>query len=438
MIPLSIKGREILKKKPTKVRWGLALFFCIIGVIAYMDRSNISIIAKPMMDDLGLDKVQFGLLASLFSLGYALVQIPAGLLAEKFGPRKMIAFSLIWWSVFTGLTGLVKSHSLLYVVRFLFGIGEGPMFPSNAVFNTNWFRKDEKARASSALLAGSYFGPVIAPIVTVYIYQYFGWQAVFYIFGILGIMIAAVWYVIARDYPEIHKLVNEQEKEYILENREIVETAKVRAPWSNFLKNSQFWALGLQYFIVLYIITFFLVWLPTYLLEDRGFSLSKMGFAASLPWLAILITVMSGGILSDYLVHKGFSKQISRSSLAISGLLVFIISMYLAVMTVSPYMNVLWLSLCLGSLGFTVVCSWAAATDLGRNFSGSVSGWMNLWGNLGAFVSPLLCGWLAENFGWNITLGVTVIPVFIAAILWVFVKPDTSLLTTTEQLPMNF
>lgn len=120
MIPLSIKGRDILKKKPTKVRWGLALFFFIIGVIAYMDRSNISIIAKPMMDDLGLDKVQFGMLASLFSLGYALVQIPAGLLAEKFGPRKMIAFSLIWWSVFTGLTGLVKSHSLLYVVRFLF------------------------------------------------------------------------------------------------------------------------------------------------------------------------------------------------------------------------------------------------------------------------------------------------------------------------------
>lgn len=158
-----------------------------------------------------------------------------------------------------------------------------------------------------------------------------------------------------------------------------------------FSESYRFWALGLQYFIVLYIITFFLVWLPTYLLEDRGFSLSKMGFAASLPWLAILITVMTGGVLSDYLVRKGFSKQISISSLAILGLIVFIISMSFPVMTVSPYMNVLWLSLCLCSLGFTVVCSWASATDLGRNFSGSVSGWMNLWGNLGAFVSPGRC-----------------------------------------------
>jgi ACS family glucarate transporter-like MFS transporter len=102
-----------------------------------MDRSNISIIAKPMMDDLGLDKVQFGMLASIFSLGYPLVQIR--LMAEKFGPRKMITFALVWWSVFTGLTAVVKSHGLLYMVRFLFGIGEGPMFPANAIFNTNWF-----------------------------------------------------------------------------------------------------------------------------------------------------------------------------------------------------------------------------------------------------------------------------------------------------------
>ncbi|WP_342604401.1 MFS transporter [Peribacillus sp. FSL E2-0159] len=105
-------------------------------------------------------------------------------MAEKFGPRKMITFALVWWSVFTGLTDVVKSHGLLYMVRFLFGIGEGPVFPANAVFNTNWFRRDKKARASIALLAGSYFGQVIAPIVTVYIYQYFGWQAVFYIFWI--------------------------------------------------------------------------------------------------------------------------------------------------------------------------------------------------------------------------------------------------------------
>lgn len=106
-----------------------------------MDRSNISYIAAPMMKDLGMTKTQFGLLASFFSLGYAFMQVPSGMLAEKFGPRKMITIALVWWSAFTILTGMIKHHGLLYFVRFLFGVGEAPMYPSNAVFNSFWFAK---------------------------------------------------------------------------------------------------------------------------------------------------------------------------------------------------------------------------------------------------------------------------------------------------------
>lgn len=130
-------------KPASRVRWWLAFLFFLIGLIAYMDRSNISIIAKPMMEDLSMDKIQFGLLASLFSLGYAVTQIPAGILAERIGARRTVFLSLIWWSVFTGLTAMVKSHGLLAAVRFLFGVGEGPMYPGNAVFNTYWFQKSE-------------------------------------------------------------------------------------------------------------------------------------------------------------------------------------------------------------------------------------------------------------------------------------------------------
>lgn len=144
-------------QKRSNVRWYFAIAFFIIGVIAYMDRSNISYIAPQMMADLGMDKKQFGLLASFFSLGYALMQVPSGMLAEKFGPRKMITIALLWWSVFTIFTGMIKHHGLLYFVRFLFGVGEAPMYPSNAVFNSTWFSKTEKGRASSALLAGSRF-----------------------------------------------------------------------------------------------------------------------------------------------------------------------------------------------------------------------------------------------------------------------------------------
>ncbi|MGG1368154.1 MFS transporter [Priestia megaterium] len=409
------------------VRWWLAFLFFLIGLIAYMDRSNIAIIAKPMMEDLNMNKVQFGMLASLFSLGYALSQIPAGIFAEKFGARRIVLYALIWWSVFTGLTALVKSHGLIGLVRFLFGVGEGPMYPGNAVFNTYWFPKQEKGRAASALLAGSYFGPVIAPIVTVTIYQALGWQAVFYIFALLGIIVAWIWHAVGRDKPEDHSWVSKEELDLIMKNRTVQQQKRQVAPWKQFLKNGRFWALGLQYFVVLYIVTFFLVWLPTYLLEARQFSLSSMGFAASLPWLCIFFTVMTGGAISDFMVKKGKSKMVARGSLAISGLLVFSISMYLAAYAEPPWMNVLWLTLALGSLGFPVVTSWAVAVDLGNEYSGSVSGWMNLWGNIGAFLSPILCGWLAQTVGWEGALLFSILPIVIAIGLWFFVRPDHSL-----------
>ncbi|SFE65490.1 MFS transporter [Fictibacillus sp. FJAT-27399] len=417
-------------KPRSRVRWWLALLFFVIGLIAYMDRSNIAVIAKPMMDDLNMTKVQFGLLASFFSLGYALSQIPAGMLAERFGARKIVFFALIWWSVFTGLTAIVKSHGLLAAVRFLFGVGEGPMYPGNAVFNTYWFPKQEKGRASSALLAGSYFGPVIAPVLTVAIFQQWGWEAVFYIFGILGLIVAFLWYLLGRNKPEDHPYISKEETQYILENRTVQEEKKEIAPWRFFLKNGRFWALGIQYFVVLYIVTFFLVWLPTYLQEARDFSLSSMGFAASLPWLCIFVTVMTGGAISDYLVKIGKSKLIARGALAIGGLIVFSISMYLAAYATTPWMNVLWLTISLGSLGFPVVTSWAAAVDLGNEFSGSVSGWMNLWGNIGAFLSPLLCGWLAQTVGWENTLIISIMPILVAVVLWFAVKPDRPLTET--------
>jgi ACS family glucarate transporter-like MFS transporter len=411
-----------------KLRWWLAFLFFIIGLVAYMDRSNISIIAVPMMEDLNMDKVQFGMLASLFSLGYALSQIPAGMLAEKFGARKIVFYALIWWSIFTGLTALVKSHGLMGLVRFLFGVGEGPMYPGNAVFNTYWFQKQEKGRAASALLAGSYFGPVIAPIITVAIYQWLGWEAVFYIFGLIGIVIAGIWYVIGRDKPEEHSWISKEELNLILSNRTVQAKEKKVAPWKKFLKNGRFWALGIQYFVVLYIVTFFLVWLPTYLLEARQFTLSSMGFAASLPWLCIFITVMTGGAISDYLVKKGKSKMIARGSLAIGGLLVFAVCMYFAAYATTPWINILGLTLALGALGFPVVTSWATAVDVGNEFAGSVSAWMNLWGNIGAFLSPILCGWLAQTIGWEGALLVSILPIFVTIILWFFIRPDRILI----------
>lgn len=430
------KVGENMDQKRTNIRWYFAIAFFIIGVIAYMDRSNISIIAGPMMEDLHLNKTQFGLLASFFSLGYAMMQVPSGFLAEKFGSKKMLTIALVWWSAFTILTGVVKNHGMLYAVRFLFGIGEAPMYPSNAVFNTNWFAKGEKGRASSALLAGSYFGPVIAPVVTIAIVNMFGWQAVFYIFGAIGFIIAILWMVIAKDLPEQHKMVNEAEKSYIMENRDIIKTEKSNAPWNIFLKRFSFYALAAQYFVVQFVVSLFLIWLPTYLTEQYNVKLidPDMAWAAGAPWIAMFLLILCGGAISDKLLQSGMSRFIARASIAITGFVVFCISLFMSIQTDNLVTNVIWLSLCLGGIGIATGMSWAAATDLGRNFSGSVSGWMNLWGNIGALLSPLLAGMMVDIVGWTVTLELVIIPVVFAIIMWFFVKPDQPLIVEKEDL----
>ncbi|ARQ07897.1 MFS transporter [Macrococcoides canis] len=418
-----------MNQKASKVRWMFALMFFLIGVIAYMDRANISYIAQPMMEDLNMNKTQFGMLASVFAAGYALMQVPAGIMAEKFGPKKMLTFALVWWSAFTILTGIVRNHGLLYTMRFLFGVGEGPMYPSNAVFNTYWFAKSEKGRASSALLAGSYFGPVIAPFVTIAIYQAFGWEAVFFIFGAIGIVIAALWVIIAKDLPEHHKMVNEAEKAYIMENRDVVQTTKKSAPWGLFFKRFSFFAIAGQYFVVQFVITLFLIWLPTYLQEEYHVVLKDMKFLAAAPWLIMFILIMAGGSISDAIIARGHSRFKARALIAIFGFIVFSISLFLSVQTDDMIMNLIYLSLCLGGVGLSMGMSWASATDLGRNFSGTVSGWMNLWGNVGAFLSPMLGGYLVQHYGWDTTFYLMIIPAVVAILLWFFVKPDQPLIT---------
>ncbi|QIZ05554.1 MFS transporter [Priestia megaterium] len=416
-----------VKEKKIGLRWGLAFLFFIIGFIAYMDRSNISIVAVPMMEDLGLNKVQFGLLSSLFYLGYCFAQIPGGMLAERFGARKIVTIAVAWWSIFTALTAASANYVVMCIIRFLFGAGEGPMYPGNAVFNSHWFQKHEKGRASSALLAGSFLGPVIAPGISVAILAAFGWQGVFYAFGLLGIVVAVAWYFFGRDKPEQHPWISETEKRLIIENRSFSGLQKKSAPWKQYLKNYRFWLVGIQYLVVIYMNTFFLTWLPTYLMEARNFSLKEMGFAASFPWLAICLSVLIGGAVSDKILQKTNSRMFARGGMAIFGFVVFMVGLYLSAYSDSPLSNVVWLTITLGALGLPIVASWAIANDLGQEFSGSVSGWMNTWGAIGGITSPIICGWFAQEMGWNTTLLINIIPVIFAALLWFFIKPDRPL-----------
>ena len=223
----------------------------------------------------------------------------------------------------------------------------------------------------------------------------------------MDFFVAIAWYYLARVSPRDTNFVNQAEIDLIESGAADAPTKKDIAPWSKFLSSSQFWAVGVQFFITDYIMYVYLSWLPLYLMEAHGFSLQKMGFAAAFPWLALTISVFITGWLGDRLVSTGVSKKIARSYISMAGLLGCAVFLYLGAIATNPTLNVLWLSLSLGSLGFTLATSFAVVHDLGGKYAGTVAGWINFWGNLGGVAAPILTAWIATVFGWQMALVAT-------------------------------
>ena len=422
-----------MNQKKTNFRWTLAGLMFLISFISYMDRVNLSVATPTIMQELGFSKMDMGLIQTAFFIGYAFMQIPGGIMGEFWGHRRVLAIAATWWSIFTALTGACSNFTFFAATRAMFGLGEGPMAPAIGRFIYRWFNPSEKGRASSFMLSGVFFGPVVGPTLTVALMMAFGWRSVFVIFGMLGLVIAGLWYWLAKDSPRTSPYVDVAEADYIEEGLSANADKKELAPWRSFLGSSQFWAIGIQYFITDYIMFVFLAWLPLYLMEAQNFSLQKMGIAASFPWAALCIVTATCGYISDKLVASGVSRYKSRTLLGIFGLILCCTTLYLGAVATTPSMNVLWLTISLGSLGFTFNASWAACLDIGGKFAGSVSGWMNFWGNLGGIAAPVVTAWIATNYGWQAAIVATAASAVVGIIAWLAVKPDVPLAIKVEE-----
>lgn len=418
--------------KASRFRWILALVMFIISFTAYMDRVILSAATPALMKEFSFSKVDVGLLQTLFFSSYALMQIPGGMLAEMFKHRITVAMAALCMSVFTFFTGMCHSFLAFAVVRTLVGVGEGPLFPALSVFISRWFHNNEKAKASSFMSGGAFVGPMLGSAFTVLLVMTLGWRSVFYVLGILGLVLAGIWYYFAKNHPADSTLANEAEKAYIIGGNDALGNASKFAPWKHFLRSRQFWAIGIQYFITAYIMYVYLAWLPLYLMEAQHFSLAQMGIGASIPWFILFVVNMGAAAMSDKLVAKGVAKNKCRSWFAITGLAGCACFMYVASLATTPWMNVLWLSLSLGSLGLTFATSWPACIDLGGVYSGSVAGWMNFCGNLGGVVAPVTTAWMATAYGWQPTLLATSASATIGIIAWLLVQPDIAIVPDTD------
>ena len=386
----------------TKIRWfggWLVFYLCFIG---YLDRIAFSVNASRIIEGLSITPVQLGLVTTVFSVGYFLFQIPGAMTVERFGSRIVIAIAMLLWSVFTALTGAVNTLRSLAIVRFLFGVGESPIFPGGNYFFAKWFTRQERGRANSLMNSGAIFASVIGPPIIVAIVTAVGWRASFVVCGLLGVISAIIWFVCTRTNPAEHPWINSQELALIRENNVIAtQEIKTKAPWRVFLRQRSFWALALAYFGTMWTIQFFLYWLPYYLQVARHLSFREMGFYTSVPWIFMMTGILTAGAVSDLLLKKGLSRFQARNLVCATGLVISAIALVFCTTATTAVGNILWISLALGMAGVPQTLSWAVVTDISQQFTSSVSGWMNMWGFIAASIAPTVAPIVAKSYGWN-------------------------------------
>jgi D-galactonate transporter len=426
---------DIAGARPSWGRWYILALISLMYLITYLDRVNISTAAPVISKEFGFDKITMGVIFSAFVWAYAIFQVPGGWLSDRFGPRTVLTTIVTYWSAMTAATAAATGAVSFIVVRFLFGVGEAGAFPGATRAMQLWYPPQERGFVQGITHSASRLGAAIAPPLVVWIMTSLDWRWVFYICGALGLVWALFWYLFYRDMPEQHGLVNPAELEHIRAGDETgVNRApigqKVEVPWGILLRSPNMWAIMSAYFTYVYCLWIFLSWLPSYLVDFRHFTLLKVGILASLPLWAGVIGDTVGGLATDWLLRRTGNTKLARRAVAITGLLGCAVFIVPAALTEDAYTAVYCLTAAMFFLECTIGPSWAVPMDAGGKHSGTVSGMMNMAGNIGGALSPIVFGALVQVGSWQAPFIVAAALLVAGSAVWAFwLDPDASVVT---------
>jgi len=424
--------------RPSRGRWYVLLLISVMYLITYLDRVNISTAAPLISKEYGFDKVIMGVIFSAFVWAYALFQVPGGWLSDRFGARGVLTAVVAYWSIMTAATAAAFSATSFIVVRFLFGVGEAGAFPGATRAMQLWYPQRERGLVQGVTHSASRLGAAIAPPLVVLIMSEFGWRWVFVICGAVGLVWSLWWSLSYRNLPdEEHGLVNPAELE-IIRGRDATGAIKppplekqTDVPWATLVRSPNMWAIMCAYFTYVYCLWIFLSWLPSYLIEFRHFTLFKVGLLASLPLWAGVVGDTVGGVATDWLLKITGSAKLGRRIVGITGLLGCAVFIVPAALTDDPYTAVYCLTAAMFFLECTIGPSWAVPMDTGGKYSGTVSGMMNMAGNFGGALSPIVFGVLVQIGNWQAPFIVAAALLVGGSAVWAFwLDPDQPILTS--------
>lgn len=421
-----------MQEKPSRIRYCILFVVCLVYFITYLDRVNLSVTAPLIMNEFGISKIELGSIFTAFSLSYFLFQIPIGVLGDKLGPRKVLAVLVIFWSLMTAATGLAWNFASMLAIRFLFGIGEAGAFPNATRAFSHWIPSTERGFAQGLTHAFSRFGGAVTPLIIAPLVMLTGWRIAFYSCALIGVAWALLWYYWYRDSPSEYQKrwggVNSAEMQLIAQGQSTERKQAPKLALRQLMRSKNMWALCLGYFCYCYNIWIYLTWLPTYLVDGRGFTILKMGIFASIPLLAGTVGDTLGGWLSDKLWVMTGKGRWARRAVAMGGLFLAAACLIPGAMTDSANLAVCFLAGSLFGLEMAVGVYWAVCLDIGHDYAGTVSGMMNSIGNIGSAVSPFLFGVIVQSTGsWVYPFLLASVFLIIGGFLWLRTNPELSI-----------
>ncbi|RED95667.1 MFS transporter [Marinoscillum furvescens] len=408
---------------PTRHKMVFGTF--ILAMIVLFDRILISVAKDPVASDLNLSDKQMGWVLSIFALGYALFQTPSGYLADKYGPRKILTAVVSLWSFFTAITGAVSHFITLLVVRFLFGVGEAGAFPGMARAIYTWIPLRERGLVNGINFSGGRIGAAIALPLVAWLIELTSWRMSFVILGVIGIIWALIWYWWFRDAPEDHPSITDQELRHIQSNIQAKETGDTgSASMKSLFGNKTMWLLMGQYFSSNFTFFFCLTWLFPHLKAKYQLDALEAGFYSSAPLMFGALGNWTSGWLVDFVFKRG-KWSLSRKLPAIIGFTLAAVGVIASIYMSDVTAAVIFISMAVFGADMTLSPSWSACVDVGQAHSGTVSGTMNMAGNLGSFFTALAFPYMLELTGSDIpffyltaSLNLLTIP------LWLAINPE--------------
>jgi len=372
-----------------------------LTLLLYIDRACISAAKVPISEDMNLNDKQMGWVLSAFALGYALLQTPAGMLADRFGPRKVLSGIVLLWSAFTGLTGAAWNFISILVVRFLFGASEAGAFPGITRAVYSWYPLKERGIVTGINFSGSRIGAAFALPAIAWMIQEYGWKFSFLILSFIGMIWVILWYLWFRDTPESHKTISQEERNYIVSNRQSDQSnSSSGLSLAAMFKSRNMWLAMIQYFASNFTFFFTLTWLFPHLQSKYGLEIIEAGFYASVPLIGGAFGNWFSGWMIDSIFKKGKWKR-SRSLPAILGFSLVIVGLLGSIQMQTVNGAIIFLTLAIFGADMTLSPSWSFCADIGKRNSGTVSGTMNMAGNLGSFITalafPYLYSWTGSE-----------------------------------------